>query len=112
MSRAVLKRTSGDFGDTLTFNLQESDGSASDLTGQTGVRLHVRLEGDQPGVDALRVDRPMVVPAPPTNGVVTIVIVVADFPFAGLFFAQIEATFAAGVVTWDIAIITVEDQYG
>ncbi len=114
MSRAYLKRTENDFGDVLTFNLQEDDGTASDLTGQTGVRLHIRLEGDVPGVDPLRLDVPMVVTPPETNGVVSYTVTSLDFPFAGLEFGQIEVTYAAPAkeLTWDIAVISVEDEYG
>ncbi len=114
MSRAVLKRTAGDSGDILTFNLQEADGSASDLTNQTAIQFHARLEGDVPGVDALRVDAAMTVVGPETGGVVRFTVASTHFTVAGLYYAQIEVVFAAPAkqVTWDIAIIIVEEQHG
>ncbi len=112
MSRAYLKRTAGDFGDTITINLQESDGSATNLTGNTGVRLQVRLEGDVPGVDALRTDTAMTVDADPTTGIVTYKTTEDDFAFAGLYYAQIEVAFATREITFDVAIFSVEEQHG
>ncbi len=43
MSRAYLTRVAGDNGDNLTFNLQESNGDASDLSGNYEVRIHGRI---------------------------------------------------------------------
>ncbi len=114
MSRTYQKRTAGDYGDVLTYNLQESDGTKSDLAGYTEARFQVRLERDVPGEDALRVDKVMTVESPEENGVVSYTVQSTDFPFAGLFFAQVEVAFAAPAkeITWDIAVITVEEQHG
>lgn len=112
MSRAYIKRTANDFGDTLTFNLQEADGSASDLSGQTGVNFHARLEGDVPGVDPLRISKAMTVVGPETDGVVSLTLALGDFGFAGLYFVQVEGIFPVRNITWDIAIVSVEEEHG
>ncbi len=115
MSRSILNRTAGDDGDTITLPLQEENGDPSDLSGQTGVRLQARLEGDVPGVDALRVDGAMTVVNPPgTDGIVSYVVQDGDFAIAGIYLAQVEATFAAPAreVTWDILLVIVAEQHG
>ncbi len=112
MSRPYLTRTAGDFGETTTFNLEESDGTASDLSGNTGVRIHIRIEGDIPGVDALRVDQPVVVDADPITGKVTYQWKDGDLDVAGKYYVQFEAVFPTREITWDLAIINVEEQHG
>lgn len=114
MSRAYLKRTAGDFGEVLTFNLQEADGSASDLTNQSAILFQARLEGDIQGVDPLRVSATMALVGAPTAGVVDFTVLSTHFTIAGLYFAQIEVVFTAPAkeLTWDIAVITVEEKHG
>ncbi len=116
MSREYLKRTQGDYGDTLTFNLEESNGDPSDLSGNISIRLQARLEGDVPGVDTLRLDEVMTVVTPPgTDGQVSYIVQTGtpvDFAIAGKYYVQIEAIFPTREITWDIAIITVEEQHG
>ncbi len=113
MSRVYLKRTAGDYGDVQTFNLQEQNGDDSDLSGQTAINLHARLEGDVPGVDALRVNAAMTVVNPPgTDGKVRYTVANTHFTIAGKYYAQVEAVFPTREITWDVAIITVEEQHG
>ncbi len=112
MSRVLLKRTAGDFGDTWTLFLQENDGSASDLTSVTSVGLHFRLEGDVAGVTPLRLNALTTVDADPTTGKVTYTFVDGDLDIAGKYYVQVEAIFPTQQITWDYAIVTVERQYG
>lgn len=111
MSRVYLKRTAGDFGEDWTLNLQEQDGTASDLTGATAIRAHWRLEGDRPG-DPLRLDKLCPIAGAPTLGQVTHSFVEFDLIVPGKYFMQVEAIFPARQLTWDYAIVMVERQYG
>ncbi len=108
MSRAYLKRTEGDYGDILTFNLQNADGTASDLSSQTAVTLHGRLEGDS----AARMSVAMAVIGGEIGGVVNYTILSTDpiSTIPGLWYLEVEVTWADREVTWDVAVVTVEPE--
>lgn len=115
MSRAYLLRVAGDFGTTTTFNLEESGGAASNLTGFASVNLQARIEGDIPGVDPLRLDVATVIDVDPTTGKVSYAWVSGDLIVAGLYFVQaagIKSAPPAKELTWDVAIIYVGEQHG
>ena len=112
MSRVYLKRTQGEDGDTTTFNLEEKDGTVSNITGATGVRLHGRLEGDPEG-DATRLNVAMVI-VDAATGQVSYTWLAADslVTIPGLWYLQVEVTLSpTRHSTYDVAIVTVEREY-
>jgi len=102
MSREYLSRIAGDYGDTLTFNLKEADGTPTNLSGATAVTFKARREGSTATV----VDELAAV-SDALNGIVTYIVQTTDFPVAGLYYCQIEVTFAARIVTWDVLVVNV-----
>lgn len=107
MSRAVATRFVGDFGDKYTLTLQEDDGTASDLTGAT-VRVHIRREASPDIVT----NKLVTLLIPETNGIVEYAVAAGDFPSAGKYYLQFEATFGGSkVVTWDIFQVTVQAEH-
>lgn len=114
MSRAILNRIAGEDGDTITIPLQESNGDASDLSGQTSVSFQARLEGDVPGVDTLRIDGTMTVVGAETLGIVSYVVQAGDFVIAGIYLVQIKAVFSGPTknLTWDVLYVIVAEKHG
>jgi hypothetical protein len=106
MARAYLPRVQNDYGDTLTFNLKEADGSASDLTGQTSLKVQVRREGYSGFVWS----NPAAILLPATNGQITYTVQAADFTVPGIYYLQVEVKFATKEVTYDVAIVNVEPE--
>lgn len=105
MSRVSINRFAGDFGDTMQFTLLEDDETPTDITGATAVAMHVRREREE----AVFLNVSMTIIDAPT-GRVDYTVVSGNFPEAGIFYIQAQVTLPTQVITYNVAILTVQPQ--
>jgi hypothetical protein len=101
-----IEITQNDYGFALQFSLKNSDDSAYDLTGNTGIALLAQHVTDP----ALKVNGSMSVSGSPALGVVNYTVQLTDFPTAGAYRAQIQVSYASGTVTFNDININVAPE--
>jgi hypothetical protein len=108
MTRAELSRIEKDFGDTVTLQLREADGTSSDLTGATAAFVQVRREG----YNTLLWNHAAVLVPPLTSGVITYLVQASDFIVPGKYYLQVSIVFG-GVkeISYDIAAVEVAPEH-
>lgn len=110
MSRESMTEKAGDYGQTRTFNLKESEeagGGASDLTGATAVVIHIRREG----YSTLFLTKAGTI-TNPTQGIVTFQFAQGELDIAGKYYSEIQVTFPTKIVTYDMGVLFVKEQIG
>lgn len=96
-----------DYGYSLQFSLQNSDGSAYDLTPVATVKMQAQHVTDT----SLNVNGVMAVSGSPALGIVTYTVAQDDFITAGTYNAQIQLTLTlGGTVTFNNLQILVDPE--
>ena len=97
-----LYTVAGNFGFTWVFTLQESDGSAFDLSGST-----VAMNIQEQGTEYVRTVS-MSPQSPLTGGVVKYIVQADDFPKAGRYNCDVVVTFGDATVTFSDMVVVAE----
>lgn len=91
----------------INLTLQDANGNAFDLTGNSGILLKVQKQG----ATALKFSGTMSVVGAATDGKVKYTVAATDFDDAGQYYAEIEVTFTGGkVVTFPDIVIEVKPE--
>lgn len=105
MARVYLSRMQNDYGDVISFNLENPDETISDITGATAATLQTRHEG----YSGLMLTAAMTI-MNAALGIVQYTVQAADFPVAGLYYCQVVVTYPAKEITYDPAVIMVKAE--
>lgn len=91
----------------INFTLQNNDGTAFDLTGNSGIFLKVQKQG----ATAVKFSGSCTVVGAATAGTCKYNVAATDFDDVGTYYAEIEVTFAGGkVITFPDIVITVKPE--
>ncbi len=91
----------------INFTLQDANGAAFDLTGNSAINLKVQKQG----VDTLKFTGAMAVVGLATAGTVKYTVQATDLDDVGQYYAEIEVNFTGGkVVTFGDIVINVKPE--